>query len=48
MKTNGLQIPFSEAEGFIYGVDVDGNVSQILNISDKTVKENLGFIHLIF
>ena len=36
---------FSEAEGFIYGVDVDGNVSQILNISDKTVRERESGLH---
>ena len=39
---------FSEAEGFIYGVDSNLNVVEILDLSEKTIrKKKQVFIHLI-
>ena len=39
---------FSETEGFIYGVDSEKNVVEVLDLSEKTrTQESLGCIHLI-
>ena len=36
---------FSEAEGYIYGVDSDNKVNMVLDISDKTVREREAGLH---
>lgn len=36
---------FSEAEGYVYGVDSDNKVNMVLDISDKTVREREAGLH---
>ena len=38
---------FSEAEGYIYGVDSENNVNMVLDISDKTVREREAGLHTL-
>ena len=46
-KENPLnyEFMFSEAEGYIYGVDSENNVNMVLDISDKTVREREAGLH---
>tara|TARA_B100002019_G_scaffold275184_1_gene272826 strand:- start:2645 stop:4078 length:1434 start_codon:yes stop_codon:yes gene_type:complete len=46
-KDNPLnyEFMFSEAEGYIYGVDSENNVNMLLDISDKTVREREAGLH---
>ena len=41
----GYKFLFSEAEGFIYGVDSENNIKMLLDISAKTIRDRDSGLH---